>query len=314
MPIPFKNFFRNPRWIRKEYLQVEKFNDFPSEYIAEVRKNLHAAVSDQPEVSILLCAYNEEANLVRCLDSLSKSKTSYPFEVVMVNNNSTDNTIAAIRALDLPYYNQTIQGAGPSRQMAIDHARGKYILLADTDCVYPPGWIQKMVDLLRTDGTAVVYGRHSFMAEGNSGGRWKLAIYEFIRDLNAEIKHLKRPFLNAYGMSMAFHRENAIKEGFIGDNRRGFDGRICFDLMKYGKVKCLRSTSANTWTSTRALQRDGSFFKAVITRLMKHLSHLDEYFRPMPDHDTKSSTNPDGSLQGSLHRIKKKARLSSTSH
>ncbi|MDZ7845455.1 MAG: hypothetical protein U5L96_00990 [Owenweeksia sp.] len=94
-----------------------------------------------------------------------------------------------------------------------------------------------------------------------------------------EICHHKRPFLNAYGISMAYHREQGLKEGYISDTRRGNDGRMCFDLMKYGKVRRLRSYSANVWTGTCTLFRDGSFAKAFWRRVMIHISRFDEYFK-----------------------------------
>ena len=313
MPLPVKDFVRNPSWIPREYLQITKFRDFPTEYISRIREDLAKVTSDEPEVSILLSAYNEEANVVRCLDSISKMKSNYPFEVVMVNNNSSDETETALRALGVKYHDQPVQGAGPARQKGLDNAKGKYILLGDTDCLYPGSWVQKMVDALKTKGTSVVYGRYSFLSEENSGPRWQLALYEMMRDVSMEMRHFKRPFLNAYGMSMAFYKEHAEKVGFLGDNKRGFDGRVCFDLMKFGKVKRLRSYKAATWTSTRALDRDGSFMKAFWTRVLKHLSYIDDYLRPMPDHDTKTSKNTEDSLGESFKRIKKKTRLSSSS-
>lgn len=312
MSFPFLNFFKNPAWIDKDLLNINQFDDLPELYISQVRDRLKSVVSDEPVVSVILTTLNEETNVVRCLDSISRSKTSYPFEVVLVNNNSTDKTLAAYESLDVEYHNQTIQGSGPSRQMGIEHAKGKYILLGDADCLYPESWIQKMVDHLKKQGTSVVYGRYSYLADKQSGPRWQLSLYELLRDVSMEMRHAKRPFLNAYGISMAFYRDQALKEGFITDARRGNDGRMCFDLMKYGKVRRLRSYRAAAWTGTRTLMRDGSFLKALWRRVMIHLSRLDEYFRPLPDHDTKTSLNGDDSVKASIKRIKKKVTQSST--
>lgn len=309
----FTNFLGNPSWIPHEYLGIEQFSGFPSGYVAEVRRNLKQVVSETPHVSVILTTYNEEANVIRCLDTIARNKTKYPFEVIVVNNNSTDNTIAALRALDIEYHEQPVQGSGPARQMGIEKAKGKYILLGDADCLYPDSWIEDMTRLLESRDTAVVYGRYCFLSEKDSSPRWQLSLYEMIRDLSMEMRHFKRPFLNAYGISMAFHREQALKEGFITDSRRGNDGRMCYDLMKYGKVKRLRKYRSAAWTGTRTLLRDGSFARAFWKRIVKHASIIQENFYRLPDHDTKESKNGHRTLDGSIHRTRKKTKVASTS-
>ncbi|MDZ7845454.1 MAG: glycosyltransferase family 2 protein [Owenweeksia sp.] len=156
-------FFQNPHWIRKDQLAIEKFADFSEDYLQKVRYNLQQAVSDKPVATVILTTYNEEANIVRCLDSIAGNKTIFPFEVVVVNNNSSDRTAEALDYLGQKYYDQPIQGSGPARQMGMEKARGQYILLGDADCLYPETWIEKMVKTLTKNNTAVVYGRYSFM-------------------------------------------------------------------------------------------------------------------------------------------------------
>ena len=311
MSIIIRNFFKNPTWLPTELLSIEEFKDFPKDYITQVRDALMNSQSENPVVSIILTTYNEEANVVRCLDSISRNKSKYPFEVVMVNNNSTDETVKALEALGVAYQNQDIQGSGPARQMGLENSRGKYILLGDADCIYPERWIEEMVNQLKKKDTAVVYGRYSFISEKGGMPRWQLSLYEMFRDISMEIRHVKRPFLNAYGISMAFHKDQALMEGFIGDARRGNDGRLCFDLMKYGKVRRNRSFSSAAWTGTRTLMRDGSIFKAFSNRVMDNISRLGDFFHRMPEHDTKTSPTEDHSMEASIKRIKKRTGLSS---
>ncbi len=307
------NFFKNPSWLKTYNLQVDKFEDFSQDYIDQVKFNLQKAVSDEPIVSVIITTYNEEANVVRCLDSISRNKSSYPFELVIIENNSTDQTRAALDALGVRYVNQPIQGSGPARQMGLEKAKGKYIVLGDSDCIYPKKWIQGMVNLLSTKGTSVVYGRYSFYSQADSQPRWKLGLYELLRDVSMELRHVKRPFLNSYGISMAIYKDQALEVGIRGDSTRGHDGRLCFDLMSFGKVRRLRKYNAAAWTSTRTLANEGSFVQVFWRRVLLHLSRFDQYFKRMPDHDTKTSVNSDDSIEASIKRIKKKTRLTSNS-
>ncbi len=68
---------------------------------------------------------------------------------------------------------------------------------------------------------------------------------------------------------MGFIKEFGLKVGFLKYFFRGDDGQMCLGLMKYGKVKQVRSNKARVWTGPRTLQRDGSFYEALKNRLVK---------------------------------------------
>ena len=174
--------------------------------------------------------------------------------------------------------------------MGMEQARGKYILLADADCVYPTSWLEEMMKVLDKPGVACVYGRYSFISESGFP-RWKLWMLEKMKDVIAELRHLKRPFLNAFGISMGYVTEYGLKVGYIMHNTRGDDGRFCFDLMKYGKVKQVKADKARPWTAPRTLQRDGSFSQALKSRLMIESGKIFSFFTSHKAHDTKTSKN-----------------------
>ena len=297
------NLFSNPRWIDKDLLQLTTLDEIPETKILEIRDRLKTVSSDKPLVSVIIAAWNEEVNIVQCLNSLSKSKTDIPFEIIVVNNNSADRTQLVLDKLGIKSFFQPMQGVGPSRQLGQKHAAGKYILSADADCLYPEKWIDKMTRTLMKEGNVFVYGRFSYISDKNHS-RFKLTLYEFFRDIMSEMRHFKRPYLNAYGISLGYIKEYGDKEGYLDKHMRGFDGRLCFDIMKYGKVAILRSQRA--WTGTRAIERDGSFSTAIMKRILRELARFDNYFKKPEAHDTKKSQNADYSIKNSLDTIKKK--------
>jgi len=197
-------------------------------------------------------------------------KSSIPFEIIVVNNNSTDLTQQTLDQLHIKSLFEVVQGCGPARQLGQEHAQGKYILMADADCLYPDCWIDEMISILEKPDVVCVYGRYSFISEPGYP-RWKLAIFEFMKDIIAEFRHVNRPYLNAYGMSMGYIKEFGLKAGFIKINRRGEDGQLCLDLMKYGKIKQVKAKKARTWTGIRTLRLDGSISGALVIRLFKEL-------------------------------------------
>ena len=269
--------FKNPRWIKEFEYPYASFDQIPAPVFNEINERLDKVQSENPLVSIVISAWNEEVDILKTVGSLSKTKTDIPFEIIVVNNNSTDKTQNTLNKLHIKNFFQPIQGWGPGRQMGMDHASGKYILLGDSDCIYPDCWVNKMVQGLQKKGIVSVYGRYSFISE-KGFARWKLFALETFKDLIAEVRHIKRPFLNSYGMSMGFVKEYGLKEGFYLNKTHGEDGRMCHDLMKYGKVKQIRSNRNRVWTGVRTLKKSGSFSRVLSVRIVKEIRRFSIYF------------------------------------
>jgi len=284
------NIFSKPIWIDEYEFPYDRFEEVPDALFEKVSKRLDSKKSGTPLVSVVIIAWNEEVNILRAISSISNMQTQTSFEVIVVNNNSNDRTQDTLDKLGVTSFFQPIQGWGPARQLGLEKATGQYILIADADCIYPPNWMNRMMRSLQKPGVVCVYGRYSFIPESGFP-RWKLFLLECMKDVIAEVRHIKRPYLNAYGISMGYIREYALKEGYVMHKIRGEDGRLCFDLMKYGKVKQVKSSDARAWTSTRTLQKDGSFFQGLKMRVSKEVGRLFTMFTIQKAHDTKTSTN-----------------------
>jgi glycosyltransferase involved in cell wall biosynthesis len=283
---------RNPAWINTAVLENKSLDQYSDPLFIEVNSRLHKIRTDNPVVSIVIIAYNEEANIVRCIDSLSKISSRYPFEIIIVDNNSKDRTAEAIKKFNVTYLFQAVQGCGVARQLGMEHAKGKYILTGDADTLYPPDWVNELTQKLEMPNIACVFGRYSFIANEDIP-RWKLTIYETLSDLLVFAKNYKRPFLNVLGMTMGFVKEYGLKVGYVELNIRGEDGRLAFDLMKYGKIKGIFSDKSRVWTGVRTLAKDGNLFNAILIRFHSAISNIGSYMTKHKDHDTKSSKNSD---------------------
>lgn len=267
------NLFKNPSWLRPFNFEYNTFEEIPGDVFESINSDLDRIQGDEPLVSIIISAWNEEVNILRCVASLAKTEFQHPVEIIVVNNNSKDNTQQTIDNLHVKGLFEERQGCGPARQWGQENAKGKYILLADADCFYPSCWVEHMINVLSKPGIVCVYGRYSFVSEPKFP-RWKLAILETMKDVIAEFRQLNRPYFNAYGISMGYVRELGLKVGFIMTKFWGDDGQLCLGLMKYGKVKQVRSNRARAWTGPRTLQRDGGFGVALSTRIRKELKRF----------------------------------------
>lgn len=274
----------------KKYLSIfeKPLDEVPEEIITSIRNNIEAKQSDTPLASVILIAHNEETRILSCLWSLSENKCNFPIEIICVNNNSTDRTEEIIKLSGAKLLNETKKGPGYARQCGLNHAKGKYHLCIDADTLYPPYYIQTMVEVLSKSHVVCTYGLWSFMPD-ESHSALGLFFYETLRDLHLRIQNIKRPELCVRGMVFAFNTEYGRKAGFRTDIIRGEDGSLALELKKYGKLKFITNRKARAITCNSTLNADGSLFNSFKVRLVKALKGFGGLFSKKSDYQDKDS-------------------------
>ena len=227
------------KWYDK-YLAIygKPFGELPQATVEEIRTKLQAQQRDEPLVSVVVIAYNEERRLAACLWSLSELQTQYPIEILGVNNNSKDATEQVYQKLGVPYFNEERQSPGFARQCGLQHARGKYHFFIDADTFYPSCYVDKMMGKLLQPGVSCVGTFWSFYPDEHHSA-FSLFLFELVRDLFLWVQHFKRPELNIRGMTFAFNADYARQCTIRTDIRRGEDGSLALSLKKFGKIAFL---------------------------------------------------------------------------
>ncbi|MDH3973178.1 MAG: glycosyltransferase [Deltaproteobacteria bacterium] len=106
----------------------------------------------EPDISIVVCTYNRAELLKGCLESLAhQSVEESDYEVIIVDNNSTDNTedIANAFAERYPnffYVKEANQGLSHARNKGYMEARGKYVAYIDDDARAEARWAELIVE------------------------------------------------------------------------------------------------------------------------------------------------------------------------
>lgn len=96
----------------------------------------------QPLVSVVVPAYNEELWLERCVGALTRQRTTIPYEIIVVDNNSTDRTAEVAESLGVRVVREERRGLTFARQAGQDAARGTIVAHTDADSEAPPDWIE----------------------------------------------------------------------------------------------------------------------------------------------------------------------------
>jgi glycosyltransferase involved in cell wall biosynthesis len=96
-------------------------------------------------ISVVVPAYNEEKYIGRCLEALCSQTFARDFyEIIVVDNNSTDRTAAIAQEMGATVVCESIKGIGAARQRGAVAARGEVIASTDADTIVPADWLERI--------------------------------------------------------------------------------------------------------------------------------------------------------------------------
>lgn len=262
------------KWYTKYLTVYEKpFNMVSSEIVNEIKNKISKLQSNHPLATVSVIGYNEEKHLTACLWSLSEMKCKYPIEIIGVDNDSKDKTAEVFRAIDIPYYTETQHSCGFARSCGLSHAKGKYHINIDGDTLYPPLYVETMINVLGKKDVVATSSLWSYIPDGNHS-RLGLMLYELIRDIYLFLQSFKRPELSVRGLVFAYHTKLARQIGIRTDIIRGEDGSLALGLKKHGKIKFVRSRKARAITGYGTVSADGSLSNSFKKRALKGITHF----------------------------------------
>lgn len=268
-----------PAWLKRHSFAYDPGN-LPLDHVERIKFSLSKYKVDEPEVSIVIPAYNEETSLLNTLSTIGEFDIPYPTELLVVNNNSKDRTQEILDILDVRSVFQPEQGIKHARQMGLEEAKGKIVLQADADSMYPPTWGTDYVEALMHDPKVMmVYGRHSIIP-GEGTSRAAMAMYEGMAGVVYKLREKNREYINVLGFNSAFRRDDALYKGSYEHTPQGSeDGHMAMTLMQHGKLKLIGNEKNRVWTCDRRLAEAGSFSAAFWKRFKREGSRVFEYIR-----------------------------------
>ena len=113
------------------------------------------------KVSVIIPAYNASATIAATLEALAAQDCSEPFEVIVVDDGSTDDTPAIVQNFSkVRYVRQDNAGPASARNHGARLANGAFLCFTDSDCIPRHDWISLLLRGFNAPDVAVVCGSY----------------------------------------------------------------------------------------------------------------------------------------------------------
>ncbi|NND06360.1 MAG: glycosyltransferase [Saprospiraceae bacterium] len=160
------------------------------------------------KLSIIIVNYNVKYFLLQLLGSIFQSRTSFPYEVIIVDNASSDGSaqLIAQRYPDLVYIENSVNvGFSKANNQGIDIAKGSYILLLNPDTIVQEDTLEECVSFMDAHLEAGALGCRMIDGSGH-----------FLPESKRGFPSPKVAFFKAFGLSSLFPRSKFFNTYYLG--------------------------------------------------------------------------------------------------
>jgi glycosyltransferase involved in cell wall biosynthesis len=213
-------------------------------------------------VSLVIPVYNEESHLRLCLDAIA-AQTVRPFEVIVVDNNSTDGTVAV--ASEYPFVtvlHERRQGVAYARDCGFNAARGDVIGRTDGDTILAPDWVETVQRVFADPDIDAASGIVAYRDIGLKGVFGRLDTL-FRTYLSRRMGAVQEVFL--YGVTMAIRRTawQSVRAHVCHERRFAEDMDLAAHMSRLGQNVLFAPTMQATISPRQAASSPREFYKYV---------------------------------------------------
>ncbi len=130
----------------------------------------------QVKISVVIPAYNREKYIERCVGSIME-QTMPPFEIIAVDDGSTDRTVEVLENIKCEYLKiirQKHKGAQAARNLGILNANGEYIAFLDSDDEWLPQMLERNIEYILKEKKECALYTNCYRCKNNRKVFWDL--------------------------------------------------------------------------------------------------------------------------------------------
>ncbi|MDD5625660.1 MAG: polysaccharide deacetylase family protein [Patescibacteria group bacterium] len=191
--------------------------------------------------SVIIPARNEADYIQNCLNSFKKQKLQ-PFEIIVIDNASTDGTAEIVKKNNVKYIYESRIGLPQARQTGLENAQGDWLVYTDADFIVPENYLEDIASFIESHKKAVAITNPYLFYDGNIIMNiltkcfffcFKIKLIRCIIGGNFAIKKNKLTDIGGFNTDIKFYGE---------------DTDLTKKMIAAGKIYYLK----NLWTTTSA--------------------------------------------------------------
>jgi glycosyltransferase involved in cell wall biosynthesis len=98
------------------------------------------------DISVIVPVFNGRSKIHACISALKQQDTDKSYEIIVVDDGSTDQALEHVGGDKVKIFKQRNQGPAAARNLGVEKARGRIVLFTDADCEPVEDWIVQMVE------------------------------------------------------------------------------------------------------------------------------------------------------------------------
>jgi cellulose synthase/poly-beta-1,6-N-acetylglucosamine synthase-like glycosyltransferase/peptidoglycan/xylan/chitin deacetylase (PgdA/CDA1 family) len=203
-----------------------------------------------PDVSVVIPAYNEAANIAAAVRSMAGSRYSGRLEIIVVDDGSTDGTAAIARGLGIGYVRVITQpnaGKPGALNRGIAEAHSEILVLVDGDTVFEPDTITRLVAPLQDPRIGAVSGNTKVGNRRGFIGGWQHLEYVMGFNLDRRMYDLLGIMPTVPGAIGAFRRRALADVGGVSNDTLAEDTDLTMALCRT-RWRIVYAPHAVAWT------------------------------------------------------------------
>jgi len=138
----------------EKVISIDPKDSEAQEILARIGELARGFDGFKPLVSIVIPVLNNLHFTIRCVDSIVKNGSDLPYEIIVVDNGSTDETESYFKGLKISHLHyfrlENNLGFVGGCNFGASRARGEYILFLNNDTEAQPGWLDALVETFRS--------------------------------------------------------------------------------------------------------------------------------------------------------------------
>lgn len=200
----------------------------------------------QLEFSFIIPVFNRPNEIDELLHSFRNLNLHKNFEIVIVEDGSTKTSEDVIKRyqeqLHISYFTKANSGPGDSRNYGMQHAKGNYFIILDSDCILPPDYLHIVTSFLKNNFIDCFGGpdaAHENFSDLQKAINFSMTAFITTGGIRGNKKQINKFQPRSFNMGLS--KDAFIKTGGFGNIHPGEDPDLSIRLWKLGYQTALIS-------------------------------------------------------------------------